>query len=148
MSFLDIFKRKQWEKLGEPIDHDTLYEEIRLLYNPSHIALRDADFRSIPFYDWDWLNKNYVRPMPSYKSEIADCDDMCLFRIADIRRGWIEKSRGKEAQTSGWVTGINPNGGAHQWVWQRDDNGIYRFVEGQTGELMVGTPKAYYSFEA
>ena len=147
MSFIDLFKCKKWGKLGQPIDTETLYTEIRLSYAPTDIYLRDRDYRAIPLSDFMQLMADYRQDEPHYANQIFDCDDFSVCFVADLRRAWADVSRGYEALAFGFVDGQNMDGDAHVWVWHRDDQGVYTWIEPQMNRCMVGTPRSFKTFE-
>ena len=146
MSLWSIFKRKKWEKLGEPISVESLYTEMWRL-GCTGAYLRDGGtYRSIPNDDFMEIVRDYSLPFPKYKKDIYDCDDFTTCLRADVLRAWAELSNGSEPLAFGWVDGkidtIN-----HAWIWQRDDKGKYWWIEPQTLGLLKGIPKSIHIFE-
>ena len=136
------FHFRKWEKRGVPVKPETLRFELHEMRGVKNVPpMRDSKYRAISHKDFMELVARYRRTDDgSYKGNIRDCDKYAIFFQADILRGWADCSNGEEALAFGYMDGVIKNAKGdivgHGWIWQRDDQGKYWFLHGQTSTDM------------
>ena len=143
------FKRKEWEKLGAPMDSALLERILSNWLAPAAIYTRDRAYRAIPCADFENLMFDCWFPLdePDYKAEIFDCDDWTVCCMAAVKTRWAEVSRGTEALAFGYIEALLPSGVRHAFIWHVSPNGTIAFYEPQTGKRRSDNPAPVYLVE-
>lgn len=136
------FNRKKWEKRGVSVSPEILRFELATMRGVKAVPpMRDTNYRAISYKDFMVLVEKYRRTDDGpYVVNIRDCDKYAIFFQADIMRGWADCSNGQEALAFGYMSGlVKTDTGktiCHGWIWQRDDDGKYWYLHGQTAAPM------------
>jgi hypothetical protein len=136
------FYFRKWENRGVLVKPEIIKFELQVMQGVDNVpSMRDSAYRAIPHKDFMELVARYRLNDGPYVVNRRDCDKYAIFFQADVLRGWADCSNGKEALAFGYMGGVikDEKGevGGHGWIWQRDDKGIYRFIQGQSNTLMT-----------
>ena len=149
---MSIFNFRKWDNRGTTMIADFVRQILINAGTPAEeIDLRDQDYRGISDADFEQIKEIYCPfgDIP-YREKVFECEDFVYRLWAHIVEGWADKTKTSDALAlaCGFMGGVNADGGGHAWFWRIDEQGVLKFYEGQTGQLMARQPLSIYSAEA
>lgn len=146
------FKSKDWNEIGTPMSQAYL-RSLLMGEGITDIRLNDKDYMAIPLDDFMKLAWAGKRTFIDYDSELADCDDQCLFFEADTRAQWAKKGKdtkralafGRANVIMGGSNGAYGNN-PHAIIWQIDNMGSLNWIEPQRNKT-THKPIVIYSVQ-